>query len=402
MFRMMEEFECEKKIEEAENRYLRVVLLEDQKTAEARSEEQRAAMLAQVDSEVGVMAGAGMEGNFRHRITTQFDEPVMDRVADRMNRMFEAFEGTLGAIQGSLSSVSRGDLGKTLDTPMQGAFEELRNDLNRTIGALRDIATDIMDATAESRKTSMALSRDSAELASRNEGQAASVEETSATMEELNTNIKNNSGHLTEAEEKARALSEQTEAGSEAVSRAVEAVGRIEASSQRITEIISVIDTIAFQTNLLALNAAVEAARAGEAGRGFAVVASEVRTLAQRSSDAARDISNLIEESTRSVSEGVGMVQDTGDALARITGSLDALSKSITNVAGIGRDQANSINEMRTVIHSIDQGTQANAVLADRGARHAGHLEENLDRLTKAVAIFDLGKGSMHKLSMAS
>ncbi len=362
--------------------------LAEAQQADARASDARSQTLRTVEEEIGVMIDAGLAGSFGHRITTRFEDDVMNRLADRMNTLYASVDGVLDDLETRLGALATGDLSTTMDTALSGRFEELRASVNGTILALQDLTGEIKSTTAVSRETASAMAHDAHELSRRNESQAASVEETSATMEQLKLTIESNAAHLTKAVTRVEDLSQTANQGGRIVADAIDAVAKIEASSARITDIVNVIDSIAFQTNLLALNAAVEAARAGESGKGFAVVASEVRTLAQRASDAARDISELIAASSASVSTGVTLVRNTGDALSDITSQLETLTGTITEVGAAGQEEARSIAEIRTVIQSIDEITQSNAQLADRGASAARDVQTNLDALAALTGRF--------------
>jgi len=222
-------------------------------------------------------------------------------------------------------------------------------------------------------------------LSQRTEQQAASLEETAATTEQLAASVK----HSATASRRSVALAQQTtsiaERGGAIVADAVDAMERIEQSSGKIADITSVIDGIAFQTNLLALNAAVEAARAGDAGKGFAVVASEVRTLAQRSGEAARDIKLLIASSGAEVTQGVALVRSTGEVLSNIVSSASDLSGTITQIASATGEQSNGIDAMAQVVAQMDEMTQQNAALSEESAASAMSLSEQIDRLNQMV-----------------
>ena len=214
-------------------------------------------------------------------------------------------------------------------------------------------------------------------------------------MEQISSTVTSSAQRLGEAESLAAEITRRTATGEEAAREAVSAVGRIEESSSKISDIISVIDSIAFQTNLLALNAAVEAARAGEAGKGFAVVAAEVRTLAQRSSDAAKDIAGLIQESAGHVGEGVRLVQRTGESLNRITGGIDELARAIGDIATAGREQSQGVSEVNDAVAQLDGATQENAAAAERAAAAVRELRGEIAELSDLVGrfVFEADRG---------
>ena len=207
-------------------------------------------------------------------------------------------------------------------------------------------------------------------------------------MEQMSATVRSNAEALASAETLSQEARSRTQEGRETVQSAVEAVNRIEEGARKIADIVSVIDGIAFQTNLLALNAGVEAARAGDAGRGFAVVAFEVRALAQRCTEAARDIGALIRESGESVAEGVAMVDRTGSALGEIERTIESLADTIAHVATAGREQAGGIGEINQAVASMDIATQQNASLADSSLHAASGLRAEIDRLEALVSAF--------------
>jgi methyl-accepting chemotaxis protein len=191
------------------------------------------------------------------------------------------------------------------------------------------------------------------------------------------------------------------EKGGSIVSNAVDAMNRIEAASRKIFDITGVIDEIAFQTNLLALNAAVEAARAGDAGKGFAVVASEVRTLAQRSGDAAKDITALIHESGAEVQQGVELVRSAGEVLSRIVEASRKVASTVADISAASGEQANGIDEMSQTVAHMDEMTQQNAALAEESAASATSLSDQINRLNQLVASFQTGSGTTELRQMA-
>jgi methyl-accepting chemotaxis protein len=228
----------------------------------------------------------------------------------------------------------------------------------------------------------------SSDLAHRTEQQAGSLGETAASMEEMAASVTANASNAVQASDLARQARVRAEEGREVVSDAVAAMGGIERSSERINDIISVIDGIAFQTNLLALNAAVEAARAGEAGKGFSVVASEVRTLAQRSSEAARDISALITESGGNISEGVGLVNSTGSALSGILDAIERVSTTIDDISQASKEQSQGLDGINDSLASMDEMTRRNANMAVNSADAAARLREEASQLETLVGRF--------------
>ncbi len=323
---------------------------------EAEAAERREVMNRTMEKVFGELVQGGLKGEFSGRIRESFPEPALQNLADGVNGLYAELEGVFDDLHRHLDALSTGDLTRLSERPRSGRFELARRQLNSTSASLADLAGGIAGAVARTGGAVDEIDQSAGAVASRAEAQAASLQETAAVMTEISATVSSSADRLTEAEDMARDIDRRTRTGEVAAREAVAAVGRIEESSARISDIIVVIELIAFQTNLLALNAAVEAARAGEAGKGFAVVAAEVRSLAQRSSEAAKDISGLIAESAGHVTEGVRLVQRTGDALGRITGGIDGLARAIADIAAAGREQSQGVSEVNQAVTQLELG----------------------------------------------
>jgi methyl-accepting chemotaxis protein len=266
------------------------------------------------------------------------------------------------------------------------AVHEMARQVRATVGQIKGSAREVTNASTE-------ISGATSDLSQRTEEQAASLEETSAAMEELSSTVRKNAQNAEDANKLTLDTCGVADRGGAVAGKAIEAMRRIEESSRKVTDIIGVIDEIARQTNLLALNAAVEAARAGEAGRGFAVVASEVRTLAQRSSEAAKDIKQLIVSSGGEVHEGVQLVNQTGTALNEIAESVKKAAAIISEIAAASSEQATGLDQISKAINQMDGVTQQNSALVEENAATAKTLELQARAMEERVAFFRFDEG---------
>ncbi len=287
-----------------------------------------------------------------------------------------------------LQRLAQGDLTSRIEDPVSADYRALRNDFNQMVDRLSEMVGMIQTTSADVGLAAREINMGAADLSKRTEDQASSLEETAATTEELAASVKASAQASRQAAAIADEAKQAAQAGGTIAGQAVEAMARIEDASKKISDIIRVIDDIAFQTNLLALNAAVEAARAGDAGKGFAVVASEVRTLAQRSGEAAKDISALISSSNLEVGEGVKLVRQAGEALDRILGASQKVAATIADISSASGEQANGIDEMSQAVAHLDEMTQQNAALAEQSAASADSLSDKIGQLNDLVAAF--------------
>jgi len=288
-----------------------------------------------------------------------------------------------------LKHLAEGDLNFRLaDFPE--AYSRVRDDFNGAMMRLLETVQAIAAATREVSNATAEISTSTIDLSQRTEEQAASLEQTSASMEQISATIKKNAENARHASQSAGSTREVADRGGQVVAKAVDAVARIEESSHKISDIIGVIDDIARQTNLLALNAAVEAARAGEAGRGFAVVASEVRSLAQRSSQAAKDVKGLITDSNSQVKDGVDLVNKAGTSLNEIVESIKAVTGIISDIASASAEQADGIEQINKALTQMDEVTQQNSALVEENAATAKTLEQQALVMDERVAFFRL------------
>ncbi|OZI35131.1 methyl-accepting chemotaxis protein [Bordetella genomosp. 1] len=272
------------------------------------------------------------------------------------------------------------------------ALKRMQESLTRTVSQVRRGVDEINVGAQE-------ISAGNTDLSSRTEQQAASLEETAASMEELASTVKQNADNARQANQLAASASDVAERGGSAVSEVVHTMEAISGSSRKISEIVSVIDGIAFQTNILALNAAVEAARAGEQGKGFAVVAGEVRSLAQRSAQAAKEIKVLIEDSVSKVGTGSQQVERAGNTMQEIVASVKRVTDIMGEISAASEEQSSGIDQVNRAVAQMDEVTQQNAALVEEAAAAAGSLQDQAQRLAEAVAVFKINNGEVIDVS---
>lgn len=290
----------------------------------------------------------------------------------------------------SLTRLAQGDLTARIDAEFSGQYAQIKSDFNAAVDSLGDAMNSIATASSTIRGGSDEIASASDDLSRRTEQQAASLEETAAALDEITATVRRSADGAKQASSAASTAKADAERSGTVVAEAVTAMGQIEESSKQITQIIGVIDEIAFQTNLLALNAGVEAARAGDAGRGFAVVASEVRALAQRSAEAAKEIKALISASSQQVERGVSLVADTGEVLGAIVGRVTEIDKLVAEIALSSQEQATGLNQVNTAVNQMDQVTQQNAAMVEEATAAATSLKNETVGLSSLIGRFQL------------
>lgn len=323
------------------------------------------------------------------------EKEEMERLAEeeRSQRM-AAQEKAVSALGNGLSRLSEGDLTARIDYELSEGYEQLRADFNRTLDTLNETVGQVVETSSSIRNGASEISQASQDLSHRTESQAATLEQTAAALDEMTASVKSAAEGARDVESTTNETRSEAEASGDIVKNAVSAMTEIEQSSSKISQIISVIDDIAFQTNLLALNAGVEAARAGEAGRGFAVVASEVRGLAQRSSDAALEIKNLISDSSKQVERGVDLVGKAGGALESILQRVAHISQLISGIATGAQEQSTGLVEINTGMNQLDQVTQQNAAMVEQATAAGQLLNSDAQTLGELVARFQTAQAT--------
>ncbi|ORM65574.1 methyl-accepting chemotaxis protein [Pantoea rwandensis] len=288
--------------------------------------------------------------------------------------------------------IARGDLTQQIDTSMRNEMGELLSTLQHMQQELANTVRTVRDGSDAIYTGASEIAMGNNDLSSRTEQQAASLEETAASMEQLTATVKQNAENARQASQLALTASETAQHGGKVVDGVVTTMKEITGSSKKIADIISVIDGIAFQTNILALNAAVEAARAGEQGRGFAVVAGEVRSLAQRSAQAAKEIKGLIEDSVSRVNTGSVLVESAGETMTNIVNAVTRVTDIMGEIASASDEQSRGIDQVGLAVNEMDRVTQQNAALVEESATAAAALEDQASRLKQSVAVFNIGK----------
>ena len=328
---------------------------------------------------------------------TQRREAEADRTAADAERAETAKEQAkvVDGLALGLERLASGAMTFRLNEAFAPGYEKLRADFNRAMDQMQSTLREVAANATGVRSGAGEITQASDDLSRRTEQQAASLEETAAALDEITATVRKTAEGATSARDAVGIARGDAERSGAVVSDAVAAMSEIESSARQISQIIGVIDEIAFQTNLLALNAGVEAARAGDAGRGFAVVASEVRALAQRSAEAAKEIKALISASSQQVERGVGLVGETGKVLERILTQVTSISGAVSEIAASAQEQATGLQQVNTAINQMDQVTQQNAAMVEQATAASHALVGESEALTKLIGRFDLGAGAM-------
>ncbi len=363
---------------------------EQDKRAAGEREAAMKKMEAEFEAAIGGIVQAAVAGDFGQRVDLEGKTGLVLNVGTAINSLCENVAKALDDLIKMLNSLAEGNLTDRITAQYQGNFATLKDNANKTAERIGATISEIKSSAAEVTNASAEISTSTTDLSQRTEEQAASLEETSASMEEISATVKKNAENAQAANQSAGETREVATRGGQVVAEAVTAMAKIEDSSRKIADIIGVIDEIARQTNLLALNAAVEAARAGDAGRGFAVVASEVRSLAQRSSQAAKDIKDLITNSTVQVKEGVDLVNRAGVSLSEIVELIKKVATIVSDIAHASMEQASGIEQVNKALAQMDEVTQQNSALVEENAATSKTLEHQAKAMDERVAFFQI------------
>ncbi len=345
----------------------------------------------QVHTEVEIqnIVNRAQSGNLGQRIIIGNKKSFFLRLSEDVNKLIDVCDRAIGDTVTAVDALSKGDLTHTIKSEYDGSFAQLKDGVNSTGDKLTQVMSEIAESAEMVRNSSRDIAGGNLDLSNRTEQQAANLEETASSMEQMTAAVRQNTENLNRANNLATETQTQAIQGGNVVSDTVIAMADITESSNKISEIIGVIEQIAFQTNLLALNASVEAARAGSSGRGFAVVADEVRNLAGRSSVAAKEIKNLIEDSAVKVYQGTCLADKSGQSLKSIVDSIKELSAVIAEITTASQEQSEGIGQVNVSIGQMDEVTQQNVALVEEAAAAADVLSTQADSLKKLVSFFE-------------
>lgn len=364
----------------------------DDKTAELK-----------IENEIDDIVSAVGQGDFTRQASLEGKSGFYLNLSKGLNELTSTVEVALNDILRMLGAMSRGDLSERITRDYAGSFGQLKSDANATADKLTEIISKIRVSSNSILTAANEISQGNADLSQRTEEQASSLEETASSMEQMTSTVKQSADNAESANDRAVEAQTRAQEGGQVVERAVHAMGEINQASKKISDIISVIDEIAFQTNLLALNAAVEAARAGEQGRGFAVVAGEVRNLAQRSAGAAKEIKDLIRDTVTKVEDGTELVNQSGETLAEIVTSVENVTSMMREIADAAREQTSGIEQVNSAVAQMDEMTQKNAALVEEATAAGESMADQSRSMADVVSFFSTsGVSQSHIQEVAS
>jgi len=369
---------------------LKIRALGQEEEADAARKAALAAEGSAMVRSVSETVSAAGRGDFSQRVETSFSREDLNEVGRSINDLMVTVDRGVGETGAVLSALADTDLTQRVSGEFEGAFLQLKQDTNAVAEKLTEIVGQLKHTSGSLKLATGEILSGANDLSERTTKQAATIEETSAAMEQLAQTVQNNAQRAIEAADVASTVTRTAEEGGDVMSRANDAMQRITQSSAKISNIIGLIDDIAFQTNLLALNASVEAARAGEAGKGFAVVAVEVRRLAQSAAEASAEIKGLIEQSGKEVSSGSKLVADAAQKLSDMLYAARSSNELMANIATDSRQQASAIEEVSTAVRQMDEMTQHNAALVEEINASIEQTEGQANELDRIVDVFRL------------
>ena len=351
---------------------------------------EREQMMTTLRREIGAVIDAAVQGDFSHHVEAEFPDPELSELATGINRLIDSVDHGLTSTGLVLSAMADADLTRRVTGEFEGAFAKLRDNTNAVVAKLSEIVADVQATSRGLKSATEEIMHGASDLSERTTRQAASIEETSASVEQLSEIVANNAQQARQASENSFSAVRTAEEGGRVMATATEAMDRILQSSNQISTIIGVIDDIAFQTNLLALNASVEAARAGEAGKGFAVVAIEVRRLAQSAAEASSDVKKLVEQSAVEVRGGSRLVLEASQKLTAMLEATHANNHLIEGIAQRSAEEAAAIEEISAAVRQMDEMTQHNASLVEQTNAAIAQTEVQARRLDAVVDVFSV------------
>ena len=354
----------------------------------------QALRMQELQADIDRVVGAAIEGDFTLRANTEMADPDLKRLASNVNELLSTVDRGIGETGEVLAALAKADLSLRVTGTYKGAFDKLKTDTNGVAEQLGEIISQLRDTSGALKTATGEILSGANDLSERTTRQAATIEETSATMEQLRDTVAQNAVEAADASKQARSVSTEAEASGAVMGEANTAMARITQSSAKISNIIGLIDDIAFQTNLLALNASVEAARAGEAGKGFAVVAVEVRRLAQSAAQASSEVKVLIEQSANEVQGGSKLVAEAAERLLAVQSGISANASLLEGMARASREQASAIEEVNVAVRQLDEMTQHNAALVEETNAAIEQTEVQAGELDRVIGIFTLGRSS--------
>lgn len=355
-----------------------------------------------VEEEVQTIVTAAKSGDLSQRLVVENKQGFFHALSIGVNELVDVSAKAIQDTVDVLGGLSTGDLTKTIDGDYEGVYAQLKTDVNATVDKLTGVVSNIKSSSNAVADVATQIANSNSEVSSRTEQQSAALEETASAMEEMTATVRQTANNTNEANGLANETRSQAQAGGKVAEQAVTAMAGISDASNRISNIIGVIDEISFETNLLALNAAVEAARAGEQGRGFAVVATEIRSLAGNSAKAAKEIKDLIDDSNHQVQHGSKLVNESADALQAIVGSVEKVSTIIAEIATASHEQAEGIEQVNSSIANIDENTQQNAVVVEQVSEAGRMMGKEAESLNEMMSFFSVGEDQKSKTGKKS